>query len=394
MPSPWRHHWDLDPDVVFLNHGSFGACPRVVRAAQSDLRDQMECQPVRFFTRELPGLWDSARARLADFIAACPEDLAFVANATTGVNTALSAFELSPGQELLVTDHTYNACHNAARRHAEAHGAEVRVARLPFPLQGPQDVLRALLDAVSPHTKLAIIDHVTSPTGLLLPVAELVQALKARGVECIVDGAHALGMVPINVQEIGAAMYTCNAHKWLCAPKGAAMLHVRRDLQDRLRPLVTSHGMNRPIPGRPQLWVDMDWQGTRDPTPWLSIPSSLDFLQALMPAGWSALAASNHALVDEAREMLCEALGTAPGAPRSMLGSLASVVVPGQPQVPQGHSDPLQDQLFEAGFEVPVFNWAGQRILRISAQAYNHIDEYAALCAQLSSLLPALNDVE
>lgn len=383
MPSPWRHHWDLDPDTVFLNHGSFGACPRVVRAAQSGLRDQMERQPVRFFTRELPALWDDARSRLAGFIGAQPEDLAFVSNATTGVNTALSAFELSPGQEVLLTDHTYNACHNAARRYAQTRGADVRVAQLKFPLEDPQDVVRTLMDAISPRTKLAIIDHVTSPTGLLLPLAELVSALKQRGVESIVDGAHALGMVPIDVEAIGAAMYTANAHKWLCAPKGAAVLHVRRDMQDRFRPLVTSHGMNRPIPGRPQLWVDMDWQGTRDPTPWLSIPASLDFLKALMPGGWSALAASNHALLTDARALLCRHLGTEPAAPDSMLGSLASVVLPGQPEVPEGHKDPLQDKLFEAGIEVPVFNWGGQRILRISAQAYNHIDEYRALCEQL-----------
>lgn len=383
MPSPLMQHWDLDPKVIFLNHGSFGACPRVVQDAQSSLRRQMEREPVRFFVRELPELWRTARQRTATLVGAQAEDLAFVNNATTGVNTALCSFPLQAGDEVLITDQNYNACNNAARRWAEARGATVTQAKLPFPCPGPEAVVEAVMAAVGPKTRLAILDHVTSPTGLVLPMRVLVAALKDQGVETLVDGAHALGMLDLDLDDLGAAYYTSNAHKWLCAPKGAAMLHVRRDMQDTLRPLVTSHGMNRPVPGTSRFLTEMDWTGTDDPTPWLSLPASIDFLEGLMPGGLAALRDHNHQRVVQARALLCARLGTEPAAPEAMLGSLASVIVPGAP-ADLGAADPLAEALFEAGIEVPVFPWEQTRILRISAQAYNSLEDYEALAAQLA----------
>lgn len=384
MVSIYRQHWDLDPEFVYLNHGSFGACPRVVLKTQQDLRNQMERQPVRFFLRTLMPLWDAARERVAALVSARPQDLAFVNNATVGVNTALRSFPLSPGDEVLVTNQNYNACINAARRWTQERGAKVVALDLPFPVSGPEPVIEAIEQAVTPRTRLAIIDHVTSPTGLVLPVQTLVQSLKERGVETLVDGAHALGMLPLDLPKIGAAYYTGNAHKWLCAPKGAAILHVRADMQDSLRPLATSHGMNRKIPGRAKLWDEMDWTGTQDPTPWLSIPASLDFLEGLMPGGLAGLRSHNHQLLIEGRALVCDRLGLAETGDDAMLGSLATLELPGGPPETPSPMDPLQETLYELGIEVPVIPWNGRRLLRISAQAYNSLEDYEALAQALS----------
>lgn len=390
MPSALLEHWTLDPDVVFLNHGSFGACPRVVQEQQAELRRRLEAQPVRFFTRELPGLVDAARERVAEFVGAAAEDLVFVRNATIGVNTAVRGFGLEAGDEVLVTDHGYNACNNAAVQWASERGARVVQANLPFPCQGPEQIEASILSAVTDRTRLAIIDMITSPTALVLPVARIVAALKERGVETIIDGAHAIGHLELDLDAIGAGYFTSNAHKWLCAPKGAAILHVRRDLQEGFRPLATSHGLNQRQPGRPRLWVEHDWTGTDDPTPALCIPTGIDFLAGLMPGGFADLRAHNHELVLKGRSMLCDLLEVEPAAPESMLGSLATVVLPGAP--PEGSTaidfaDPLIGAMAARNIEVPIFPWRQQRLLRISAQAYNHIDDYRALVEALRDLL-------
>lgn len=390
VPSELAKHWTLDPDVVFLNHGSFGACPRVVQAAQAELRREMEREPVRFFVRALPDRLDTARARVSALVGARPEDLVFVRNATIGVNTALRSFPLGPGDEVVVTDHGYNACNNAAERWAAERGARVVQARLPFPCAGPDEVVDAVLAAVTPMTRLAILDAVTSPTALVLPLARLVPALKGRGVETIVDGAHAIGMLDLDLDALGAAYFTSNAHKWLCAPKGAAILHVREDMQDTLRPLATSHGMNRSVPGRPRLWTELDWTGTDDPTPPLTLPTCLDFLESVAPGGLAEVRAQNHALVVEGRQRLLDRLGLEPAAPEAMLGSLATIVVPGTPLASStaiDFADPLHEDLYARGIQVPVFPQLGRRMLRISAQLYNAPEDYDALADALADLI-------
>ena len=213
-------HWKLDPEITFLNHGSFGACPTRVLARQSELRTQMEGEPLRFFMRELEPLLDAARASLAAFVHAPSSDIAFVNNATAGVNTVLRSLRLEPGDELLTTSHVYNACRNAMEYVAAQCDARVVIAPVPFPIQSPGEVVQSVLERVTPRTRLVLLDHITSPTGLILPIEDILPTLHEKGIDTLVDGAHAPGMIPLDITALGATYYTGNCHKWVCAPKG------------------------------------------------------------------------------------------------------------------------------------------------------------------------------
>ncbi|MFT7462447.1 MAG: isopenicillin-N epimerase [Pseudohongiellaceae bacterium] len=393
MVSPLRLAWSLDPDVSFLNHGSFGACPREVLAEQQLFRDRLEREPVRFFVRDYQELLDETRERLAAFLGAPSEELAFVTNATTGCNTVLRSLTLAAGDEIVVTDHGYNACRLAVDFVAERAGARVVVAKLPFPIAGPEVVEQALLAALTPRTRFVLIDHITSPTGLILPVERLVAALRQRGVFVMVDGAHAPGMLPLDLASLGADAYTGNAHKWLCAPKGAAFLHVRAEHHSWVRPLSISHGASAPSDQRSRFLQEFDWCGTADPSPWLSIPKSLEFMGALLPGGWTALRAQNRQRVLRGRQLLCDALGQEPPAPAEMIGSLAAIPLPpGPPRVGCGQwtIDPLAERLWqEQRIELPVSDWPSPqcRLLRLSAQVYNEAEEYERLAEMLPGML-------
>ncbi len=384
-----REHWALDPRVVFLNHGSFGATPRAVLAEQDRLRTQMESEPVRFFVYELEPLWDAARAEVADFVGASPSDLAFVRNATEGVNGVLRSLALKPGDQLLTTNQAYGACRNALTHVAEEASAEVVVADVPFPLTSDDEVVDAVMAAVTPRTRLALIDHVTSPTGIVLPIERLVRALDARGVDCLVDGAHGPGMVALDLDELAAAYYVANFHKWTCAPKGAGMLHVRADRQRGLHPAVISHGYAT-TRGRSRFHEEFDWVGTDDPTPMLCVPFALRHLAGLVGGSWEELRARNQAMVIRGREILCEALGAPPPCPEAMIGSLAAVPLPDGDEAPPTsalYADPLQRRLLdEHHVEVPIVPWPAppRRLARISAHLHNEEADYMALARALS----------
>jgi len=384
--------WDLDPRVAFLNHGSFGACPRAVLEAQTELRRRMEAEPVRFLDRELEGRLDEARAALARFVGADPDDLAFVPNATAGVNTVLRSLRFEPSDEILATDMEYNACRNAAD--LVVGPARVVAARLPFPMPSPEAAAQAVLARVTDRTRLALLSHITSPTGIILPVESLVAQLQGRGIDVLVDGAHGPGQVPLDLAGLGAAYYTGNCHKWLCAPKGAAFLHVRRDRQERIRPLVISHGANSRRTDRSRFRLEFDWTGTADPTPYLCVPAAIRFLAGAVPGGWPEVMGRNHALALEACSMLAEALGIPEPCPRGMLGAMAALPLPqalaGPPALVPGR-DPLQERLFlEHGIEVPVFPWPtpDRKLLRISAQLYNSRAQFEVLAKALQSERP------
>ncbi len=376
--------WPLDPGTVFLNHGSFGACPIEVLRHQAALRAEMEANPVRFLSRELDERLEAARGVLAGFVGAEGDDLAFVVNATSGVNAVLRSLDFAPGDELLTTDHAYNACRNALDFVARRAGVTVVVATLPFPVPSAAAVVEAVMAKVTARTRLALIDHVTSATALVLPIERLVAALEARGVDVMVDGAHAPGMVDLDLGALGAAYYSGNCHKWLCAPKGAAFLWVRRDRQAGVHPLTISHGANVTRSGRSRFRLEFDWTGTDDPTPWLTVPAAIEYLGSLVPGGWPALRARNRDLALEARRLLCEVAGTAPPCPDEMVGSIASVRLPDglTKDIGWRRPDALQGRLYEGwGIEVPVMSWPAppRRLLRVSAQLYNGREHYARL---------------
>ena len=386
--------WTLDPSVVFLNHGSFGACPREVLEHQAALRAEMEAEPVRFLSRELDGRLDQARAALGAFLGADPDDLGFVPNATSGVNAVLRSHAFAAGDELLTTDHAYNACRNALEYVAERMGARVIVVPVPFPVASPEAIIDGVLARVTPRTRLALLDHVTSPTGIVLPIARLCAELGARGVEVLVDGAHAPGMVPLDLATLGATYYSGNCHKWLCAPKGSAFLWVRAERRAEVRPLTISHGANRKTPGRSRFRMEFDWTGTADPTAWLTVPAAIACVGGMLPGGWPAVMARNHALAVEARRLLCAAAGTPPACPDTMLGSLASVILPAgaTTDVVWSRPDPLQGRLFDHWhIEVPVMSWPAppRRLIRVSAQLYNTREQFARLAEALGKELAA-----
>jgi isopenicillin-N epimerase len=389
-----NEHWLIDPKVIFLNHGSFGSCPRPVLEFQQALRDRMERQPVQFLVRDLEPMLNDARAALARFVGAHPDNLVFVPNATAGVNTVLRSLTFEPGDELLVTDHEYNACRNALQFVASRAGAKVVVAALPFPVESTNRLVEAILSRVTSRTRVALIDHVTSQTALVLPIAEIVRELAARGVDTLVDGAHAPGMVPLRLEELGAAYYTGNCHKWLCAPKTAGLLHVRPDRQHLIHPLVISHGLTSPRKDCSRYLIEFGWPGTWDPTACLSVTEALRFLGSLLPGGWDEIQSRNRRLALEARQLLCQALQIPLPCPDECIGAMASVPLPDAAADPKPGPplfiDRLQDRLlFEHGIEVPVIHWPGfpKRLLRISAQLYNQTADYEMLSAALKSLL-------
>jgi isopenicillin-N epimerase len=397
MPTSDLARFALDPSITFLNHGSFGACPTAVLDAQQALQRELEREPVRFFVHELGGRIDAAREVLARFVGSAPEHLVFVRNATEGVAAVLASLAptLEEGDELLTTSHAYGACKNALERLARQTGARVTTADVPFPIADPGHVLDALDAAVTPRTRLALVDHVTSPTGLVFPIEAIVARLEARGVRVLVDGAHGPGMVPLALDALGASYYTGNLHKWCCAPKGAGLLHVRADRASEIHPAITSHGM-RSRRARPLLWEEFDWTGTDDPSAWLCVPIALEELASMRPGGWPEVMREQRDKAARAQRALCATLGIEPPAPAEMLGALASVPLPanaGPAPTSAWDTDPLWQRLeTRHRIQIPVFPWPAPpaRLLRIACPLYVDDDDVAKLCAALrEELTPA-----
>jgi isopenicillin-N epimerase len=393
--SPFARHFTLDASIDFLNHGAFGACPRPVLEEQARWIARLESEPVRFMVRELEPALDAVREKVAAFVGARADGLVFVTNTTEAVNTVLASLALEPGDEILITNHGYNACNNAVRHWAERRGARATVADVKLPLAGPEDVVAAVLAAVTPRTRLALVDQVTSPTGIVFPVERLVRELRARGVLSFVDGAHSPGMLPLDLQALDADYFAGNLHKWCCTPKGTAILVTRAEHQATLRPLVISHGARSPRTDRPKLWLEFDWVGTIDPSGLLAVPRALEFMGGLLPGGWPALMAHNHELVCAARRCLLEAVGGEPLCPEAMLGTLAAVALPDAAQpdafVHSPFAEPLYSELWAASFEVLALHWPERpkRLLRVTAQFYNELAQYERLAALLKAKLAA-----
>ena len=384
--------WSLSPDVYHLNHGSFGAVPIEVQEKQIEWRSRWEANPTRFVYSELNDGLEESRTALAGFVGASLDGLAFVRNASLGVAAVARSIEphLEPGDEIVTTRHDYNAVRQTLEFTAARREATVRVVEVPFPIDSQGTVTRLVLDAVTKRTKLVVVDHITSPTGLIFPVEAIVSALEPD-IPVLVDGAHGPGQVPLDVASLGASWYTGNLHKWVCAPKGAAFLSTREDHIGETVPTVISHAWNAPAlagPGRYRALFD--WTGTDDFTPWLVIPDVLTIVGNLEDGGWSAVMKRNHELALAARDMVCALLDIPHPAPDEMIGSM-----PGIPLGKDGGDDqgvmisPLNQQLLDDGFETLVSFWPRwpDQVLRLSAHLYNTLDQYAALTWHLNGLV-------
>ena len=379
------HHWNLEKNIVHLNHGSFGACPTRILEEQTKLRQKMESNTLRFFEQDIPQLLERSHEALGTFLGAPASDIVFVDNATTGVSTVLSNLNLDKGDRILVTDHGYNACSNAAHFFATRAGADIDLVSLPFPNSDPSDFVARIVEACSVRTRILLVDHVTSVTGLIMPLEEIIPAVQERGIKVLVDGAHAPGMLPLRVAELNADYYTGNCHKWMCAPKGTAFLYVKPENQSNFHPLTISHGMNRPIGDSSRFRLEFDWTGTRDITGFLTLPTLIDYMSDISDSGWTGIAVRNHALAVEARDLICQALDLETACPVDMIGSLATICLPGLENIAvNGYqsTDPLKEILrHEYGIEVSLSVWASPagRYLRISAQLYNSLQDYERL---------------
>lgn len=391
-----KSHWGLDPEITYLNHGSFGACPKAVLAELHRLQIEMEREPATFLSRKAPERMAQARRALGAFVSAAPEDLAFVPNATMGINSVLRSLPLQPGDELIVSDHEYNASRNVLEYVAHESQSRVVVVEIPFPLSGPSIVVERMQRAVTSRTRLALVDHVTSSTGMLMPLAELIEMFHGRGVAVLVDGAHAPGMIPLDIEALSPDYYTGNCHKWICSPKSAGFLYVRPGLQNEVRPAVISHGANAGLEGNARFRAEFEWMGTRDITPWLCVPTAISYVGSLLPGGWPEVMSRNHDLAVEGRRLIAGRLGVEPPCPEEMLGSLATLHLPESKMFEAVYATsaldlvPLQEALFyQHKIEVPVLTCpeSGKPTLRISAQLYNELDDYERLTQALEALL-------
>jgi isopenicillin-N epimerase len=383
-----RAQWTLE-DGDFLNHGSFGATPIPVRLAQQAWRDRFDAQPVRFVMRELGPKMREVAAELGAFLHADPQNLVWMDNATTGIATVLAAQPASPGGEWLTTDHVYGAVRKAMQHLGRERGVQVIEAPVPFPIGSPDEVVAAVESRISDRTRLIVIDHVTSFSGLIFPVERIIEIARSRGIRVLVDGAHAPGMLPLDLAALAPDYYVGNCHKWLFSAKGCAFLYARPDPQPALRPLAISHFVDDGFTAA------FDWTGTRDPSAWLSLPAALAFCRALP---LDEMRSYNLDLLEVAAGMLSDRLGVAAPAPAEMRGFLATLPLPDgavrrhlaadETLESRGVLDAValrvHDHLWDTHrIEVPIMVWGNRLWFRISAQVYNTIDGYERLAGAL-----------
>lgn len=377
----------LDPDLVFLNHGSFGACPREVLEVCQGWQQEMERNPVDFLARRSGALLAEARRALAEHLGASPEDLLFLPNTTHGVNLVARSVDLGPGAEVLATDHEYGACDAAWEAVCRRSGATYVRVPVPLPFR-PESFAERIEAAVTPRTRMIFLSHITSSTALLFPVEEVCRRARRAGIPVFIDGAHGPGQLALDLATLGADYYAGNCHKWLCAPKGTAFLHARPERQTRLEPLVVSWGSELATVGNPAfeaytgrtaLQRPHQWQGTRDLSAFLSIPAAIAF-QARH--GWAALRARCHELAVGFLARMETLTGLEPIAPEASF--LQMVPVP----LPPVDGEALRDALFHRyHIEAPVTSFAGRALLRVSVQAYNTPQDLDRLAEALAILL-------
>ncbi len=386
MTTDLRSYFLLDPEVTYLNHGAFGACPRPVFEIYQQWQRELEREPVDFFvrrvrglfTRELGGPLDEARLILANYVNVPADNLAFTINATVALNTVARSIRLEPGDEVLTTDHEYGSIRATWARACEKAGAKLVQHPVPWPVTTPDAFVDAFWSAVTPRTQVILISHITSETALIFPVAEICRRARAAGIITVIDGAHAIGQIPLDLAAIDPDYYTGNCHKWLCAPKGSAFLYVHPDRQATLEPLVISWAR---VNQQPFSYIHEMW-GTRDIAAYLSVPAAIDFQQQHC---WDTVREQCHALLVEARQSVSDLTGQPLIAPdgRGWFRQMAGVALPDSVNVQE-----LWHRLYlEYQIEVPTLQWNGKNLMRISVQGYNTPEDLERLLAALKELL-------
>jgi isopenicillin-N epimerase len=368
--------WALDPNHIFMNHGCFGARPRSVLEAQWKARLQFEARPVNWLERQRDQHIDRAKAALGEFAGMQPSNFGFVTNATSAINAVLRSLKFDADDELLTTNHVYNAVRQTMKHIAQRHSARYVEAPVPLPLRNPEQVTELIVRALTPQTRILVIDHITSPTSIIFPVQDIVGICAKRGVDVLIDGAHAPGMIPLDVESINAAYYTGNLHKWVCAPPGAAFLWVRSDRQPGIHPATISHFLD-------DGFVDeFNWQATRDISPWVSVEHALTYMEGF---GWDRVMEHNHQLAVWVQAMLCDRWDVEPATPMdgSMIGSMTTVPLPEQERLRQRFENDilkLRDALYaQHNIEVPIVDWDDRWWIRPSCQIYNLPQHYERL---------------
>ena len=368
-----RQHWLLKEDVAFLNHGSFGACPIPVLNEQQRWRANIEARPIELLGRKCEMWLNVARLGVATSLG-LPTNFGFVTNATEGINAVLQSLKFQPGDELLTTNHVYNAVRKAMQYVAGRSGATYREILIPLPLESAEHIERAVISALGEKTRLLVIDHVTSPTALVFPVEKIAHACRKRGIEVLVDGAHAPGMLKFHIPVLGAHFYSGNLHKWVCAPKGSAFLWVHKQRQPEIHPLIISHNFMSGFE------KEFGWQGTRDISGLLSISAALDFFRQW---GWPSVMRHNHELAIWAQQMLCSRWNTIPMTPLDgrLIGAMATLRLPLRFQhIDEPAREILQQRLYdEFKVEAPLILWDGHAYVRVSCQIYNRPEDYERL---------------
>jgi len=378
----------LDPDIVFLNHGSFGACPRPVFEVYQAWQRELERRPVEFLGRRSAELLAEARARLAEHVGASPENLVFIPNTTTGVNIVARSVALQPGDEVLTTNQEYGACDRVWELVCDRTGANLVRRELPLPLPGPAEVVEAIWSGVTPSTRVLYLSHITSTTALILPAAELCRRARQAGILCVIDGAHVPGQIPLDIEAVGADVYVANCHKWLCAPKGAALLHVCPEHHLTFDAAVISWGYCDQVQGHTSFDGYLgstpfvrrhQWQGTRDISAFLSLPAAIDFQRE---HGWDEVRRRCHAMALDVRDRIGALTGLPPICDDDAFGQMVPVPLP--PCDAEQAKSTLYDRF---RIEVPITSAGGCQLLRVSLQGYNTGADVDALVDAVRLLL-------
>jgi isopenicillin-N epimerase len=373
---PDASSWTLDRDLAYLNHGSFGAAPISVLAAQQGWRDALERNPTGFLVRQLPDLLAEVRAKLAAFLGADPAGLVFTDNATVGLQTVIAQLKLESGDEVVTTDHAFVPVLTQLHQVAATTGAKIRVAHVPVTAAGTSEVVDAIMAETTGQTKYVVIDHVASCSGMVFPVGQIVAHCRPRGIGVVIDGAHAAGLLPVDLDGIGADLWVGNLHKWLCAPKASAVLYAAPQWRDRLRPLVASHRFDDGFQAA------FDWTGTHDPSSLLAATAAMAFFEQI---GWPAVWEHNNDLAVRGAELVAGRLGTAAPGGDGLTAAMRLIQLP----EPLGEFDAREIErglLDDYKVVVPITYHDGWQWLRVSAQLYNTIDDYERLASALVAL--------